>query len=162
MFCELLPDPNRLVIAIPCAAAKEMVQALSPGGRLRELGAAVALSELGGKDAGMALLEEIRPDFVRLPASLVRGIPGNAMNLRAIQAMIRAAGESGTKVIAAGISSAAERAACLEAGCELGQGTLFEERKRAEVPPRKANLGGSPAVQDSFYLSLALDSIERS
>jgi len=162
MFCELLPDPNRLVIAIPCAAAKETVQALAPGGRLRELGAAVALSELGGKDAGLALLEEIRPDFVRLPASLVRGIPGNAMNLRAVQAVMRAAGESGTKVIAAGINSAAERAACLEAGCELGQGTLFEERKRAEVPPRRANLGGSPAVQDSFYLSLALDSIERS
>ena len=39
---------------------------------------------------------------------------------------------------------------------------FFEERKQAEVPSRKANLGGLPPVQDSFYLSLALDSIERS
>ncbi|MGA2256563.1 MAG: EAL domain-containing protein, partial [Thermoguttaceae bacterium] len=162
MFCELVSDPNRLVIAIPYAAAKEIVQALAPGGRLRELGAAVALSDLGGKDVGMALLEEIRPDFVRLAASLVRGVSGNPRNLRAIQAIIRAAGESGTKVIAAGISSPAERASCLEAGCELGQGTLFEERKRAEVPSRRASLGGTPAVQDAFYLSLGLESIEHS
>ena len=62
------------------------------------------------------------------------------MNLRAVQAMIRAVGESGAKVIAAGISNPAQRAACLEAGCELGQGPLFEERKRPEVPSRK----GSP------------------
>ncbi len=113
---------------------RKLPRLLAPGGRLRELGAAVALSDLGGRDAGMALLAEIRPDFVRLAASLVRGIPGNAKNLRAIQAMIRAIGESGTKVIAAGISSPAERAACLEAGCELGQGPLFEERKRADAP----------------------------
>jgi EAL domain-containing protein (putative c-di-GMP-specific phosphodiesterase class I) len=123
---------------------------------------AVALSDFGGKDAGTALLEEIRPEFIRLPVPLVRGIAANAVNMRAIQAIIRAAGESGTKVIAAGIGSPAERASCLEAGCQLGQGALFEERKQAEVPSRKANLGGLPPVQDSFYLSLALDSIERS
>ena len=28
LFCELLPEPNRLVIAMPYAAAKEAVQAL--------------------------------------------------------------------------------------------------------------------------------------
>jgi len=160
-YCELLADPNRLVVAVPCAAAKEAVRALMPGGRLRELGAAVALSDVGGKDAGLGLLKEIRPDFVRLPASLVRGLPSNATNLRAIQAMIRAAGDCGTKVIASGIGNASERAACLEAGCELGQGALFEERKHSDAPRRKANLGGSPAVQDAFYMSLALDSIER-
>ena len=123
---------------------------------------AVGLSDLGGKDDVAGLLEEIRPDFARLAPALVRGIPTNTVNLRAIQVMTRAAGVSGTKVIAAGISSPAERAACLEAGCELGQGVLFEERKRAEVPVRKPGVGGLPAVQDSFYLSLALDSIERS
>ena len=52
MFCELLPDPKQLVIAVPCAAAKDIVQVLSPAGRLRELGVAVALSDFGGKDAG--------------------------------------------------------------------------------------------------------------
>jgi len=161
-FCDLAPDPSRLVIAIPYAAAKENARSLVPGSPLRNLGTGIALFDVGGKDAGLGLLKEIRPDFVRLPASLVRGIPSNAMNLRAIQATIRAAGESGTKVIAVGIGSSSERAACLEAGCELGQGALFEERKRAEAPSRKASLGGSPAVQDAFYLSLALDSIEHS
>jgi EAL domain-containing protein (putative c-di-GMP-specific phosphodiesterase class I) len=152
------------VIAVPCAAAKEAVHALAPGGPLRELGAAVALFDLAAKDPGMPLLTEIRPDFVRLTPSfghhvpMVGGVPGKAMNVRAV----RAVAESGTQVIAAGISTPAERAACLEAGCTLGQGPLFEERKRADVPSRKANLGGLPAAEDAFYMSLALDSIERS
>ena len=162
MLCGLLPDPNRLVIAVPFAAAKSIAQTLAPGGRLREMGTSVALSDFGGRDAGSALLAEIRPDFVRIAASLVRGIPGNAMNSRAGQAMLRAIGESGTKVIATGIGSSAERAACLEAGCELGQGPLFEERKRPGAPLRKASLGGPPAALDAFYLPQALDSIERS
>ncbi len=76
--------------------------------------------------------------------------------------MIEAIGESGAKVIATGINSPAQRAACLEAGCELGQGPLFEERKRAEAPLRKANLVGSSAALDAFYLSQAMDSNERS
>ena len=69
--------------------------------------------------------------------------------------MVRAVGESGTKVIAAGVGNSAERAACLEAGCELGQGTLFEERKRADGTLRGAVLGKSPAALDAFYLSQA-------
>ena len=164
MLCELLPDPHRLVIAVPCAAATEAAQALEPGGRLRELGTSLALSDFAAKDAGTALLAEIRPDFVRLSASPLRGIPGNSINLRAVQATIRAVRESGAKAIAAGISTAVERAVCLEAGCELGQGALFEERKRADdrAPStdgrRRPIPGASSAIQDAFYLSLALDS----
>ena len=141
MFCELLPDPNRLVIAVPYSAAREAAPALAPGGRLRELGAAVALSDLGGRDAGTALLAEIRPDFVRIAASLVRGMPGNSLNCAGRPGTIGGpSARAGRRSIAAGISSPSERAACLEAGCELGQGALFEERKRADVPSRKANL----------------------
>jgi len=67
--------------------------------------------------------------------------------------MLRDIGKSGTKVIATGIKSPAERAACLEAGCELGQGALFEERKRGNIPSRVAKLGLSPAALDAFCLS---------
>ncbi len=162
MYCELLPDPSRLVIAVPCSAAREAAPALAPGGPLRELGVAVALAELGGRDANTALLAEVRPDFVRIAASLVHGAPGNSLNARAAQALLAAIGESGAKPIAAGISNPSQRAACLEAGCELGQGPLFEERKRPEVPLRKVNLSGPSAALDAFYLSQALDSIERS
>jgi EAL domain-containing protein (putative c-di-GMP-specific phosphodiesterase class I) len=76
--------------------------------------------------------------------------------------MIRVVGESGTKVIATGISSPAERTACLDAGCEMGQGPLFEERKRVDVSLRRANLGGTSPALDAFYLSQALDAIDRS
>jgi EAL domain-containing protein (putative c-di-GMP-specific phosphodiesterase class I) len=122
------------------------------------------LSDFAAKDAGTALLAEIRPDFVRLSASPLRGIPGNSINLRAVQATIRVVRESGAKAIAAGISTAVERAAYLEAGCELGQGALFEERKRADdrAPStdgrRRPIPNASSAIQDAFYLSLALDS----
>jgi EAL domain-containing protein (putative c-di-GMP-specific phosphodiesterase class I) len=160
-LCELVPDANRLVLAVPLGTVKESAPALAPGSRLRELGVAVALSNLGGKDAGAALLEEIRPEFARLAASLICGAAGNSPNSRALQTMIRTAEENGTRVIAAGIGSPTERAACVEAGCTLGQGALFEEPKRAEVPARRSNVAGLPVAPDSFYLSLALDSIER-
>ncbi len=65
-------------------------------------------------------------------------------------------------MIATGISSPAERVECLEAGCELGEGALFEERKRTDAPLRRANLGGSSAALDASSLSKTLDSIERS
>ncbi len=153
VFCELLPDPKRLVVAVPCVAAEEAAQILAPGGRLREIGATVALSDFGGRDVGKALLAEIRPDFVKVAASVVGGIPGNSASLRTSQAMLRDIGKNGTKVIATGIKSPAERAACLEAGCELGQGALFEERKRNNIPSRVAKLGLSPAALDAFCLS---------
>ena len=143
MFCELLPDPRRLVIAVPCCGGKgDGPEPWRPAAGFRELGRPSPSPTSAGRDAGTALLAEIRPDFVRVAASLVRGMPGNPLNSRAMQAMIGTIGESGTKVIATGISSPAERAACLEAGCELGQGALFEERKRpdsaclAEAQPR--------------------------
>jgi EAL domain-containing protein (putative c-di-GMP-specific phosphodiesterase class I) len=159
-FCECLSAANRLVVAVPYAAAKEAAQAMAPGGRLRELGVAVALSDMGVGDAGVALLAEIRPDFVRLSASLLRGVPGNSKNLAALQATVQAVGKGGTRVIAAAVNNPSQRAACLEAGCELGQGLLFEEGKRGEVPSRKANPRGMPVAQDAFYLSLALDTSE--
>jgi len=162
MFCELLTDASRLVIAVPYAAAKETAQALAPGGRLRELGVAVALTDLGARDADVAILAGIRPDFVRLAPALLREFQSYSKNLRSLQTMIRGLGESGAKVIAAGISTPSERAASLEVGCELGQGALFEERKRADPTPRKAFPRGSSTAQDAFYLSLALDSIEHS
>ncbi len=78
-LCQILPAPGRLVIAVPYAAAKEAAPTLAPGGRLRELGVAVALSELGGRDANTDLLAEVRPLPVRIAAALVihKGTPGN-------------------------------------------------------------------------------------
>jgi EAL domain-containing protein (putative c-di-GMP-specific phosphodiesterase class I) len=158
MLCELLPDPKRLVIAVPYAAAKETAQSLSPNGRLRDLGAALAVSGFAGGDAGTALMAELRPEFVRVASSLVCGVPGKSMNPRATKAMIQALRGSGTKVIAAGISSPTERAACLDAGCELGQGPLFEEQKRP-VPFRATGhhvpmVGGErAAAANTFFQS---------
>ena len=153
IYRELLPEPRRLVVAVPYAAAEEVANVLSPGGRLRELGVSVALSDFGGRDVGKAVVTEIRPDFVKIAASVAGGIPGNSMSLRTSQTMLRAIGKNGTKVIATGVNSPAERAACLEAGCELGQGALFDEGKRGNDPSRGAKLGLSPASLDTSYLS---------
>jgi EAL domain-containing protein (putative c-di-GMP-specific phosphodiesterase class I) len=153
MYCHLVTDPKRLVAVVPCVAAEEVAETLSPGGGLRELGVAVAISDFGGRDVGKALLAEIRPDFVKIAASMAGGIPGNSMSLRTSQTMLRAIAKNGTKVIATGVNSPAERAACLEAGCELGQGALFDEVKRGNDPSRGAKLGLSPASLDTSFLS---------
>ena len=82
MYCGLLPDPARLVVSVPCVAAEEVAETLLPGSKIRELGVAVALSDFGGRDVGRTLMAEIRPDFVKIAASVVAGIPGNSMSLR--------------------------------------------------------------------------------
>jgi EAL domain-containing protein (putative c-di-GMP-specific phosphodiesterase class I) len=153
-YCELLPEPRRLVVAVPCAAAEEVANVLSPGGRLRELGVSVALSDFGGRDVGKAVVTEIRPDFVKITASMVAGIPGSSMSLRSNQTNLRAIVKNGTKLIATGINTPAERAGCLDAGCELGQGTLFDERKSDNVASRGSKLDLSHAALDSTHLSL--------
>jgi EAL domain-containing protein (putative c-di-GMP-specific phosphodiesterase class I)/pSer/pThr/pTyr-binding forkhead associated (FHA) protein len=153
IYCELLPEPRRLVVAVPCVAAEEVANILSPGGRLRELGASVALSEFGGRDVGKAVVTEIRPDFVKIAASMVAGTSGNSMTLRNNQAMLRAIVKNGTKLIATGVNSPAERAGCLEAGCEFGQGGLFDERESDNIASRGAKFDFSHASLDSTYLS---------
>jgi EAL domain-containing protein (putative c-di-GMP-specific phosphodiesterase class I) len=174
MLCELLQDPNRLVLGVPYAAAKEAAAALTPDGRLRELGVALAVSGFAGGDAGTALLAELQPEFVRIAASVVCGTLGKSTNARARKAMFRTVHGGATKVIAAGINTAAERAACLEAGCELGQGALFEEQKRQPPELLKSALratpasiklksgGGPSAAVDAFFLSQTPDALEYS
>ena len=91
---------------------------------------------------------------------MVRDVPGNAMNLRALQAMVRAPGRERNEGACRGYRQSCPAPACLEAGCEFGQGAVFEERKQAHGMPCRAVLGKSPAALDAFYLSQALNKID--
>jgi EAL domain-containing protein (putative c-di-GMP-specific phosphodiesterase class I) len=144
-LCGLVDDPRRLVAAIPCRAA-EAAASLGLGSRFRELGIALALCGHNGRDAAMTLLAETRPEYVRLAGPLVRGISRDPKHRAIVQSVVRAAAQSGAKVIAPGLRSQDERAACEEMGCLLGQGPAVEERQHVRTKPglEPVSRGGDP------------------
>jgi EAL domain-containing protein (putative c-di-GMP-specific phosphodiesterase class I) len=92
---------------------------------LRKLGFKIALDDLGAGYAGLTSFTQLRPDFVKLDMSLVRGIDEDLTKQRVVGTMTTLCRELGMLVVAEGIETAAERDAVLRLGCDLLQGYLF-------------------------------------
>jgi EAL domain-containing protein (putative c-di-GMP-specific phosphodiesterase class I) len=92
---------------------------------LRKLGFRLAMDNLGPGYPGLSSFARLRPDFVKYDLSLVRGVDRNPAQAEVVAAMTALFGDMGTRVIAAGIESIAERDAMLLAGVDLLQGFAF-------------------------------------
>ena len=135
---------------------------LAPGGPSANWAWPSPSPNFGGRDAGTALLAEMRPDFVRIASLAGPRHAGNPTEL---------AGRAGN---AAGYRRERNQGDChgnqqsrangpraWRPAANWAKAPLFEERKRPAPACRRVNLGGSSAALDAFYLSQALDSIER-
>jgi len=98
---------------------------------LKEQGFPVALDDVGTGFYSRSLIEQIRPDYLKLDESLVRNIHKNLIKQELLVSLIRLAREFGSAVIAEGVESEEEAAVLLEAGAGYGQGYHFA----APVPP---------------------------
>ena len=94
-------------------------------GRLKTCGFGIALDDIGTGYANQAVLETLRPDFLKLDGSLVRGIESNLIKQEVITSLIRIAASIGASVIAESIETRAEVRALIQAGAQFGQGYLF-------------------------------------
>ena len=88
----------------------------------RERGARVALDDLGSGNSSLLYLRELRPDVVKLDKGLVAGVDRDPPRGRMLTALVDYAHELGIHVVAEGIETPAELAACQTAGVDLGQG----------------------------------------
>ncbi|MGZ4359707.1 MAG: EAL domain-containing protein [Gaiellaceae bacterium] len=89
---------------------------------LRARGLRLAVDDAGAGYASLRHLLEIRPDLIKLDASLTRGIdvePGRRALAKALIAFARA---TGATLVAEGIETAAEEAELRNLGVALGQG----------------------------------------
>ena len=119
---------RRLVIEIPDSAVSDVPYARQLRRRLQELEIGLAYDGFASFAAGqMQHLQEVelRPDYLKLAPSLVRGIQHNRERQRQVQAVAETSREMGCELIAAGIEKDDEAETCRGLGCPLGQGDLF-------------------------------------
>jgi EAL domain-containing protein (putative c-di-GMP-specific phosphodiesterase class I) len=129
-----------LVVQIAQAAVCDLPHFREFCGQMRQQG--IALSYDGFSAAHLKVLESqaIRPDYLRLVASLVRNVHRNHQRQGQMRSVAAVADDFGCQVIAAGIEGSDEADACRECGCRLGQGPLFGQPMPSDPPDRERTI----------------------
>lgn len=99
---------------------------LGPGVRL-------AVDDAGAGIANFSHLVELRPDFVKIDASLIRGVDTDVRRQALVVGLVHFAAAAGCVVIAEGIETEAELKTVAELGIRLGQGFLLARPAAAEA-----------------------------
>jgi len=109
---------------------------------LRELDIMVAYDDFGAGQARFLELAELPPDFVKLDMKLIRDIDRATPRHNLIRALTRVSQELGIRVIAEGVETPEEAQACLELGCQYGQGFFYGLPKMAfaHAPKERTNV----------------------
>jgi EAL domain-containing protein (putative c-di-GMP-specific phosphodiesterase class I) len=91
----------------------------------RRHGFRIALDDFGSGFAGLAVLNELSPDMVKLDMALIRGIHDDRRKRVITLGMIAVCQTLGIEVVAEGVEAAAELDILGEAGVRLFQGYYF-------------------------------------
>lgn len=94
-------------------------------GELRREGFGIALDDVGTGYASLRTLEKVRPDFVKVDVSLVRGIDVDLIRQEAMVSIVRSATRVGASVVGVGVETEAEAEVLRDSGTAYGQGYLF-------------------------------------
>ncbi len=92
---------------------------------LRALGFRVAVDDLGEGAAGLRRLIEVAPDFAKIDRYFIDGIDRDRKRRAVVAALVRAAEELETTIIAEGVERPDELAVLRDLGVPLAQGYLF-------------------------------------
>src|ERR1700689_1592633 len=92
--------------------------------RIRELGARIALDDVGADPRSLALMPFLAPELIKLDLRLVQGNPSRQI-AEIVHAVGAEAERTGALVLAEGIETEAHRRRALALGARYGQGWLF-------------------------------------
>ncbi len=124
-ICEAAPDGLRVVLEITeRALASRPAELLRTVQRVRSLGWAVALDDVGADEMSLAFMPLLRPEVVKLDLRLVQQRPGPAV-AQIMNAVGAYAERNGATVLAEGIEDDRHLAMARALGAQLGQGWLF-------------------------------------
>ena len=116
--------------------------------RVRQLGGAVAIDDVGPGGAPLAIVPLVRPDVVKLDLSIVHN-PTDRDSARVAAAMSAYSESAGARVVAEGIEREEHVMSALALGATLGQGWLFGPPAPLPDPLPSAQIhlpiGGVPA-----------------
>ncbi|HEY0001815.1 MAG TPA: bifunctional diguanylate cyclase/phosphodiesterase [Actinoplanes sp.] len=119
--------PQRLVLEVTeHAVATDMEELISRLATLRATGVRIALDDFGAGYSSLGQLRTLPVDILKIDHALVaepESRTGTAAPL--VDVVVRLGHRLGLEVLAEGIGTPAQRAVVEEAGCRLGQGSLF-------------------------------------
>ncbi|WP_207482698.1 GGDEF domain-containing protein [Arenibaculum pallidiluteum] len=96
----------------------------------RRAGIGVALDDFGVGFAGLRMLYEARPDYVKIDRYFVDGIERDLRKRAIVSYLVGYAHALGITTIAEGIETAAEFHTCRDIGCDFAQGYLIGRPER--------------------------------
>jgi EAL domain-containing protein (putative c-di-GMP-specific phosphodiesterase class I)/CheY-like chemotaxis protein len=102
---------------------------------LRRLGYRIAVDDLGAGYAALGALAMLEPEIVKLDMSLVRDLERHTTKRRVVGAIATLCRELGSRVVAEGVETVAERTVLVDLGIELLQGYLFAKPARGFPAP---------------------------
>lgn len=91
----------------------------------RDQGYSIAIDDLGSGYAGLKMLAELEPEYVKLARFLVAGVDTSSTRQSLVEALVNFCAKIGATVIAEGIERQEELAFLASAGVQLGQGYLL-------------------------------------
>ncbi|WP_258372806.1 EAL domain-containing protein [Modestobacter versicolor] len=146
---DRFPDGLQVVLEITeRALAARPAELLRTVARVRELGWAVALDDVGAESLSLAFMPLLRPDVVKLDLRLVQERPGPA--IAEIMNAVNAYAEStGAVVLAAGIEDGRHLTMARALGATLGQGWLFGRPGPGAVPGQRTGALRLPDARPS-------------
>ncbi|GAA4972977.1 diguanylate cyclase domain-containing protein [Kineococcus glutinatus] len=137
-LASLVPAGVRVVVEVTERdLLREPARLLAGVDRVRELGWAVALDDVGAEPAALALMPFLHPDVIKLDLALVHARPTSQV-AAIVNAVNAEAQRSGAVVLAEGIETPEHADRALAVGAALGQGWLF-----ARAEPRPPSWGGA-------------------
>ena len=121
---------SRVVLEITERTGLDPAAGPSRVAMLRKLGYRIAVDDLGAGYAALGALASLEPEIVKLDMSLIRDLDRHATKRRVVAAIATLCRELGSRVVAEGVETAAERESCVSAGIDLLQGYLFAKPNR--------------------------------
>lgn len=120
------PDLHGLVLEITEEALVRdyaaLQLALAP---LVELGARVAVDDMGAGYSGLRHAIDLHPTYLKLDRALVRGVDRDPKRAALVDALLRYAQHAGSHIVAEGVETEGELAALIRLGVPLAQGFLL-------------------------------------
>ncbi|HZN54676.1 MAG TPA: EAL domain-containing protein [Candidatus Polarisedimenticolaceae bacterium] len=118
--------PEDVVIEVSERAVGAEAESLAePSAMLRLLGFGLALDDVGtGRDGGEAL-ERLRPDYLKVDPSVVRGIDGNLVKQEIFATLARQGSAIGAAMVGVGVESVEEAETLRRLGARYAQGYHF-------------------------------------
>jgi EAL domain-containing protein (putative c-di-GMP-specific phosphodiesterase class I) len=126
-FLEVLTRaPRKIVVELVEDEANVEAHVLRAAAeRLKSIGHAVALDDIGAGMSNLTRLVEVRPDYLKLDRSIVSGLDRDAGRRSLVEAFVQFSGIVGGTVVAEGVERQEEWAVLQSLGVPLAQGFLF-------------------------------------